>query len=71
MWGRWGFGGMGVSVGLRQERGGSVGVEGTVGGTEGHEAGDRDASIHGVSGMDRRREGRGWVGRGGRGVAIK
>ena len=38
-----------------------MGVEGTVGGTEGHEAEDRDASISGISGIDRRREGPGGI----------
>ena len=47
MWdkGIWGFGGMGVLVGLRRERDGSVGVEGNVGGTKGHEEGDTDIRL--------------------------
>ena len=59
--------------GVETGEGGSVGVEGTMGGTEGHDARDRDASVSGVTRMDMRREGRDGVGvgRGGRGVAIK
>ena len=72
LWGGWGFGGMGVSEGLRREEGGIVGVEGTIGGTDGHEMGDGDKSHSPISGMEMRREGRGGlvpgvgVGRGGR-----
>ena len=43
---------MGVSVGLRRGRGGSVGVEGTVGGIEGQGDGDGDCSVSGISGME-------------------
>jgi hypothetical protein len=57
MWdkGIWGFGGMGVLVGLRRERDGSVGVEGNVGGTKGHEEGDRGCSVSRFSGIGMRR----------------
>ncbi len=48
-----------------------MGVEGTVGGTEGHEEGDEGVSQSGVSGMDRRSEGRGVEeGRGGEGGEV-
>jgi len=66
---------MGVSEGLWREEGGIVWVEDTVGGTEGHELGEREGSPSPDSGMEVRREGRGEGGRvggiGGGGVAGK
>ena len=48
-----GGGGMGVFVGLVRGSVEREGVEGTVGGTEGHEKGERDSDSR-VSGMDMR-----------------
>ena len=60
---------MDVSEGIRRVEGGRVGVEGTVGGAEGHEEeGNEVISVFGVSGIDSRGGGGGRDRMGGRGV---